>query len=114
MPSLPFVTVDVFTKTRFAGNPLAIVNVPQGQHVSDQQMQMIAKEFNLSETVFLHEGSRDANGTCEWRMRIFLTDAEVPFVSVLCIRTGQLMCTLTFIYRLDTQLYVNPIIESQT
>ena len=83
MPDLSFVTVDVFTRTRFAGNPLAIVNIPKGHDVSDDQMQIIAREFNLSETVFLHEGTTDDEGLPEWRVRIFLTDREVPFVSHL-------------------------------
>ena len=78
MPQLPFVTVDVFTQMRFKGNPLAIVRVPTSQGVSTQQMQTIAREFNLSETVFLYD-SRTVNGLAEWRYRIFMVDRELPF-----------------------------------
>jgi trans-2,3-dihydro-3-hydroxyanthranilate isomerase len=48
---LPYQTLDVFTQSRFSGNPLAVVQ--QADQLSDAQMQTIAREFNLSETVFL-------------------------------------------------------------
>lgn len=76
---LSFVTLDVFTATRFAGNPLAIVYVPDGQDVSTEQMQTIAREFNLSETLFIHGKQKAADGIPVWRVRIFVTDAELPF-----------------------------------
>nr|POE48015.1 putative isomerase [Quercus suber] len=76
---LSFVTLDVFTNDRFAGNPLAVVEIPQDVELSTEQMQLMAREFNLSETVFLHQGSTAADGRPEWRMRIFMTDAELPF-----------------------------------
>src|SRR5436305_24059 len=46
-----FVTLDVFTDRRFAGNPLAVVLEPEG--LDTAAMQAIAREFNLSETVFV-------------------------------------------------------------
>ena len=49
--SLSYHTLDVFTETRFAGNPLAVVH--GADSLSDAQMQTIAREFNLSETVFV-------------------------------------------------------------
>jgi PhzF family phenazine biosynthesis protein len=54
---LPFTTLDIFTSTRYAGNPLAIIRVPAHlrAHLSEDQKQAIAAEFNLSETVFLHD-----------------------------------------------------------
>lgn len=79
MPQLSFVTLDVFTRKRFAGNPLAVVRIPSGQDVSTEQMQAIAREFNLSETLFLHEGQSGEDGITEWRVRIFVTTAEIPF-----------------------------------
>lgn len=79
MPQLLFVTLDVFTLKRFTGNPLAIVRVPPGKDVSTEQMQTIAREFNLSETLFLHEGQPDKDGVMKWRVRIFVTTDEIPF-----------------------------------
>lgn len=58
-PKLRFTTLDVFTSTRFSGNPLAIVQVPKELKnvLSQMQKQTIAREFNLSETVFVHQGN---------------------------------------------------------
>ena len=47
---LSFVTVDVFTGTQFAGNPLGVVLNAEG--LSGGQIQAIAAEFNLAETIF--------------------------------------------------------------
>ena len=46
-----YVTCDVFTDTRFGGNPLAVL--PDAEGLSDLQMQQIAREFNYSETTFV-------------------------------------------------------------
>nr|POE65377.1 putative isomerase [Quercus suber] len=96
--SLHFVTLDVFTTDRFTGNPLAVVEIPQDAQVSTEQMQLIAREFNLSETVFLHHATTTTtttDGRPEWRMRIFMTDAELPFaghptVGTACLALGRL------------------------
>ncbi|OAL43607.1 Diaminopimelate epimerase-like protein [Pyrenochaeta sp. DS3sAY3a] len=56
---LSFATLDVFTTTRYTGNPLAVVLVPASlsSSLSESQKQKIAREFNYSETTFLHEPS---------------------------------------------------------
>ncbi|OAP62638.1 hypothetical protein AYL99_01865 [Fonsecaea erecta] len=80
-PQLSFVTLDVFTSTRYTGNPLALVKVPQRVTLSQSQKQCIAREFNLSETVFLHEqtpADRDVDDHAV-RVDIFTAHAEVPF-----------------------------------
>lgn len=71
---LPFVTCDVFTDRAFAGNPLAIVE--DAGALSSAQMQTIAREFNLSETIFVMP-PRDPEHTA--RVRIFFPTAEIPF-----------------------------------
>ena len=48
---LDYILLDVFTTERLSGNPLAVVTKADGLH--DDQMQRIAAEFNLSETVFI-------------------------------------------------------------
>ncbi|KAK5119448.1 hypothetical protein LTR85_007548 [Meristemomyces frigidus] len=88
MPSLPFVTLDVFTNERFQGNPLGLVKLSKDHDISTEQMQTIAKEFNLSETVFLHEGMVGDDGVTEWSVRIFLTEGEVPFAGHPMIGTA--------------------------
>jgi trans-2,3-dihydro-3-hydroxyanthranilate isomerase len=72
--SLPFATYDVFTDTRFSGNPLAVVFEADG--VSDAQMQAIAREFNLSETIFVRT---PADARHEASVRIFTPGKELPF-----------------------------------
>lgn len=54
---LQFTTTDVFTETRYVGNPLAVVRVPASlrSQLTENQKQRIAREFNYSETTFLHE-----------------------------------------------------------
>ena len=71
---LPFHTYDVFTSRPFAGNPLAIVEEADG--LSAAQMQTIAREFNLSETIFVLQ-PKDAANTAS--VRIFFPTAEIPF-----------------------------------
>lgn len=74
MDRLAFHTYDVFTDTAFAGNPLAIVEGADG--LSTAQMQMIAREFNLSETLFVMAPRDPAHAA---RVRIFFPTAEIPF-----------------------------------
>jgi trans-2,3-dihydro-3-hydroxyanthranilate isomerase len=51
MPSAPFTIVDVFSTTAYKGNPLAIVD-GRHQNLTDTQMKLITRQFNLSETTF--------------------------------------------------------------
>ncbi|MCX7299390.1 MAG: PhzF family phenazine biosynthesis protein [Rhodobacterales bacterium] len=74
MTRLPFHTLDVFTATPYTGNPLALVLDADG--LSPAQMQIIAREFNLSETIFVRRPADPAH-TAE--VRIFLPEAEIPF-----------------------------------
>lgn len=74
MSSLAFTTYDVFTDVRFAGNPLAVVD--GGEGLSTAAMQAIAREFNLSETIFLMPPDNPAHSA---RARIFTPVHEMPF-----------------------------------
>jgi trans-2,3-dihydro-3-hydroxyanthranilate isomerase len=69
-----FVTLDVFTRRRFAGNPLAVVLDPDGLDTAG--MQSIAREFNLSETVFVFAPEREG---ARAKLRIFTPARELPF-----------------------------------
>lgn len=75
---LQFLTTDVFTTKRYEGNPLAIVRLPKSQKLMQDQKQAIAKEFNLSETVILHE-SEESYRNLEWTFDIFVTYREIRF-----------------------------------
>ena len=68
-----FALVDVFAERPLAGNPLAVV--PDADHLDDQRMRAIAREFNQSETTFLVRPTAPA----DWRLRSFTpAGVEVP------------------------------------
>lgn len=72
--TLNYCTYDVFTDQPFGGNPLAVIF--EADALSDAQMQVIAREFNFSETVFF-QTPKDAAHTM--RLRIFTPTRELPF-----------------------------------
>lgn len=69
-----YFVVDVFTRNRFGGNPLAVVTSAAG--LSDAEMQLIAREFNFSETTFVLPAQSPGNTA---RVRIFNRTQEMPF-----------------------------------
>ncbi|BCJ91371.1 isomerase [Terrihabitans soli] len=69
-----FVTLDVFTAERLAGNPLAVVLDTEG--LDSAAMQKIAREFNLSETVFILPPKDPVHLAF---LRIFTPYRELPF-----------------------------------
>ncbi|APA14004.1 hypothetical protein SS1G_11185 [Sclerotinia sclerotiorum 1980 UF-70] len=89
---IPFTTLDVFTSTRYLGNPLAIIRPPTPNSLSQIQKLQIAKEFNLSEVVFLHlpreETTDPKSNPKEIKIDIFTTDAEIPFAGHPTIGTA--------------------------
>ncbi|MBA2553759.1 MAG: PhzF family phenazine biosynthesis protein, partial [Geodermatophilaceae bacterium] len=64
--------VDVFTDVPFTGNPLAVVL--DAEELSTDQLQALAREFNLSETAFPLPST-----VADYRLRIFTPGAELPF-----------------------------------
>ncbi len=74
MPTADFITVDVFTSERFAGNPLAVV--PDARGLTDRQMQNIAIEFGYAESTFVLPPENPENSA---RVRIFTPTMEIPF-----------------------------------
>lgn len=71
---LNYLLLDVFTRDRLTGNQLAVVT--KGDGLLDGEMQAIAREFNLSETVFILKPQAERNTA---RVRIFTPYAELPF-----------------------------------
>lgn len=74
METYHFIQLDVFTQEPFAGNALAVF--PEAEGITDEQMLKIAREMNLSETVFVLP-PRDE--TTLRRLRIFTPTREIPF-----------------------------------
>ncbi|MBU45025.1 MAG: hypothetical protein CMN76_17570 [Spirochaetaceae bacterium] len=66
--------LDVFTEERFSGNPLAVF--PEADRIPASLFQSIAREMNLSETIFILPPSNDA---CDYRFRIFTPARELDF-----------------------------------
>ena len=84
-----YYTLDVFTTTRFEGNPLAVFT--DGDGLSDNAMQAIAREMNLSETVFVQKPTED-NALA--RLRIFTTREELKLAGHPVIGTWFLLAEL--------------------
>jgi trans-2,3-dihydro-3-hydroxyanthranilate isomerase len=72
-----FVQFDVFSSRPFEGNALAVFH--DGRGLSDQQMQALAREMNLSETTFVLPGDLAAERQRGIRVRIFTVQKELPF-----------------------------------
>jgi len=75
--SYEFVQLDVFTKTPLTGNPLAIFT--DARRLTDQQMQALAREMNLSETTFVLPREPQVEAQEGKRVRIFTVEEELPF-----------------------------------
>ena len=84
-----FHTCDVFTDSVFGGNPLAVF--PDGRGLDDGQMQRIAREFNLSETVFVLPPDDAAHTR---RLRIFTPARELPFAGHPTVGTAHVLAVI--------------------
>jgi trans-2,3-dihydro-3-hydroxyanthranilate isomerase len=84
-----FYTLDVFTTTRFEGNPLAVIT--DGDGLSDDAMLAVAREMNLSETVFVQKPTEDQALA---RLRIFTTREELKLAGHPVIGTWFLLAEL--------------------
>jgi trans-2,3-dihydro-3-hydroxyanthranilate isomerase len=84
-----FHTLDVFTSKRFEGNPLAVVT--DGDGLSTEMMQAIAREMNLSETVFVQKPTDDRALA---RLRIFTTKEELKLAGHPVVGTWFLLAEL--------------------
>src|SRR5881394_4086632 len=74
---LQMVQVDVFSSTALEGNPLEVFR--DGTGLSDDQMQAIAREMNLSETTFILPRDKGTERERGVRVRIFTVQEELPF-----------------------------------
>lgn len=74
MREIAYHLYDVFTDQPFSGNQLGVV--PDASGLSDAAMQAIAREFNLSETIFFLLPDDPA---CSAKVRIFMPNSELPF-----------------------------------
>src|SRR5258708_8146523 len=82
MRSYRFLQLDVFTDKAFSGNPLAVF--PDAEGLSDEEMMKIAREMNLSETVFVLKAKQSddpsaSEPTVLRQLRIFPPIPKIPF-----------------------------------
>jgi trans-2,3-dihydro-3-hydroxyanthranilate isomerase len=89
MPSVNYVTVDVFTDRRFGGNQLAVF--PDAREIPGELMLPITREFNFSETTFVLPPD-DARHTR--RVRIFTPEREMPFAGHPTVGTAHVLAHL--------------------
>ncbi|KAK3180243.1 hypothetical protein Dsin_032746 [Dipteronia sinensis] len=76
--SYAFRTSDVFTSHAYAGNQLGIITLPQSNPLSQSDKQKIAQEFNLSETIFVHDPDTSTS-PAHVVVDIFTPYSEIPF-----------------------------------
>ncbi|HSE31554.1 MAG TPA: PhzF family phenazine biosynthesis protein [Pyrinomonadaceae bacterium] len=92
MSSHAFIQLDVFTDQPFCGNPLAVF--PEGEGISDEDMMKIAREMNLSETVFVlppnPKTSEDGPDVLR-RLRIYTPAREIPFAGHPVVGTWNIL-----------------------
>jgi trans-2,3-dihydro-3-hydroxyanthranilate isomerase len=103
--TLRYVVADVFTDTPLAGNPVAVFT--DAREVESDEMQRLAREMNLSESVFVLPREGDGHA----RIRIFTPSAELPFAGHPTLGTafvlGQPM--QLDVIRLETGMGVVPV-----
>lgn len=83
-----YYTLDVFTNQRFGGNPLAVF--PYAEGIDGATMQQIARELNLSETVFVGDPAAEN----QFPVRIFTPASELPFAGHPTVGTAFLLAKL--------------------
>ena len=89
MTELDYFVVDVFSLTALQGNPLAVVMNTAA--LAPEQMQEIAREFNLSETTFVERRPREVEQREGVRVRIFTTEEELPFAGHPTLGTASVL-----------------------
>jgi trans-2,3-dihydro-3-hydroxyanthranilate isomerase len=86
---LEYFVVDVFTETALKGNPLAVVM--NAAALASEQMQAVAREFNLSETTFVERRDAEREAREGVRVRIFTTEEELPFAGHPTLGTASVL-----------------------
>jgi trans-2,3-dihydro-3-hydroxyanthranilate isomerase len=89
MSKYRFVQVDVFTDRAFCGNSLAVF--PEAEGLSDDEMMQIAREMNLSETVFVLKPESASQASVLRRLRIFTPTREIPFAGHPVVGTWNIL-----------------------
>ncbi len=97
MKSLTFYIVDVFAVGKYTGNQLAVFT--DAAHLSEQEMQRLAKEINYSETTFITSTEPQNGG---YNVRIFTPERELPFAGHPTLGTAYII----------QQMMLNQVVET--
>lgn len=84
-------TVDAFTDRPYRGNPAAIVLLEEGPFPTDEQLQRLAAEINLSETAYAHPLPQDPDA--DWSLRWFTPATEVDLCGHATLATAHVLHT---------------------
>lgn len=87
MPQYSYRLLNVFADSTFDGNPLCVFE--NGTGLSDDTMLKLARQFNLSETVFLFPATKD--DAADATLRIFTPTGELPFAGHPCIGSAHVL-----------------------
>ncbi|WP_139492034.1 PhzF family phenazine biosynthesis protein [Brevibacillus dissolubilis] len=88
MRKIPIYHVDAFTSTPFGGNPAGVV--PDASSLSEQEMQLIAREMNLPETAFLLPSNHPE---ADFTVRYFTPSSEINFCGHATLALAWLLAT---------------------
>ena len=105
MSKYQYYIADVFTRQIFSGAQIAVF--PYAEALTRQQMQKVASELNLSETVFIKK--RDKR-TGKWGMRVFSPQREIDFAGHPIIATAYVLASIGEIKLAEA---VTPIVFEQ-
>jgi trans-2,3-dihydro-3-hydroxyanthranilate isomerase len=89
LPTIRFITADVFTSVRLGGNQLAVI--PDARGIPEELLLPITREFNYSETTFVYPAQREGHTR---RVRIFTPGGEVPFAGHPTVGTAVVLAAL--------------------
>jgi trans-2,3-dihydro-3-hydroxyanthranilate isomerase len=89
LPSIRFITADVFTNFRFGGNQLAVI--PDARGIPEDLLLPICREFNYSETTFVYPAEQPGHTR---RLRIFTPGGEVPFAGHPTVGTAVVLAAI--------------------
>ena len=104
---LPFTQLDVFTSRVLEGNPLAVF--PDGRSLSDDEMQAIAREMNLSETTYIMPRDAAIEKERGVRVRIFTVQEELPFAGHPTLGTAFALRGISTVTEIKLELNVGTI-----
>ena len=88
---LAFHVVDAFTDTIFSGNPAAVIILDDALALSDETMQLMAREFNLSETAFVVRPSITSSQQRVYGLRWFTPENEVALCGHATLASAHIM-----------------------